>query len=157
MRSPLGDSTLITSAPWSASIMVATGPATIVVRSSMRTPFIAPGMSLLLGFDRCHWWPASTRKVSLEGLPVSWPHSYTGTILMQGVRQRNTIRDRPIEASHKKDIGDAELIAHQVSPRLCDPGGHRLRILHEVVPRSFDSPRCSTVDMLEPGVAPHDV
>ena len=44
-RSPVpGGSTLITSAPWSPSSMVATGPEIIVVRSRMRIPSSAPAM-----------------------------------------------------------------------------------------------------------------
>ena len=42
--SPAGASTLITSAPWSARIMVVSGPETIVVRSTTRYPSSGPGM-----------------------------------------------------------------------------------------------------------------
>ena len=40
-----GFSTLTTSAPWSASIMVADGPETMPVRSMTRTPCSGPGMA----------------------------------------------------------------------------------------------------------------
>src|SRR5664279_5580704 len=40
--SPSSGSTLMTSAPWSASSMVQNGPASICVRSTMRTPSRAP-------------------------------------------------------------------------------------------------------------------
>jgi hypothetical protein len=43
-RSPPGGSTLITSAPWSASIMVPSGPEIIEVVSRMRMPSSGPGM-----------------------------------------------------------------------------------------------------------------
>ena len=49
MMSPAGASILITSAPWSASIMVATGPETMVVRSSTRMPSSGPGMAQTSG------------------------------------------------------------------------------------------------------------
>src|ERR1019366_5122407 len=44
---PSGFSTLITSAPWSARIMVARGPETLEVRSTTRYPCKGPG---ILGF-----------------------------------------------------------------------------------------------------------
>src|SRR5262249_54537390 len=47
IRSPAGDSTLITSALWSARIIAATGPATIVVRSRTRTAARGPDIVLL--------------------------------------------------------------------------------------------------------------
>src|SRR5262245_23141546 len=40
--SPAGGSTLMTSAPYSASIRMPSGPAITAVRSTMRTPFNAP-------------------------------------------------------------------------------------------------------------------
>ena len=46
MMSPSpGDSTLMTSAPWSARIIVASGPEIITDRSSTRTPCSGPGMA----------------------------------------------------------------------------------------------------------------
>ncbi|MNC87417.1 hypothetical protein D3C83_31440 [compost metagenome] len=42
IRSPDFDSTLITSAPWSARIWVASGPTTTEVRSTTRTPSRGP-------------------------------------------------------------------------------------------------------------------
>src|SRR5215469_2013608 len=41
---PSGASTLITSAPWSPRIIVASGPATFEVRSTTRYPWSGPGM-----------------------------------------------------------------------------------------------------------------
>ena len=43
--SPAGGSTLMTSAPWSASIMVATGPEIMAVRSTIRIPASGPGIA----------------------------------------------------------------------------------------------------------------
>src|SRR5580692_1483343 len=50
--SPSSGSTLMTSAPWSASSMVQNGPASICVRSTMRTPSRAPRTSLMAGGAR---------------------------------------------------------------------------------------------------------
>src|SRR5205807_4202566 len=48
VESPMpGASTLITSAPWSARIIVASGPETFEVRSTMRYPWSGPGMAHL--------------------------------------------------------------------------------------------------------------
>src|SRR5262245_52470870 len=44
VKSPCKLSTLMTSAPWSASSMVADGPETTLVRSMMRMPCNGPGM-----------------------------------------------------------------------------------------------------------------
>ena len=44
---PLGFSTLMTSAPWSASSIVASGPEIIEVRSSTRTPWSGPDIDRL--------------------------------------------------------------------------------------------------------------
>src|SRR5882757_10148142 len=46
--SPSSGSTLMTSAPWSASSMVQNGPANICVRSTMRTPSRAPRTSVMV-------------------------------------------------------------------------------------------------------------
>src|SRR5215471_18645873 len=48
---PSGASTLITSAPWSPRIIVASGPATFDVRSTTRYPCNGPGM--LYPFAKC--------------------------------------------------------------------------------------------------------
>src|SRR5215469_10665836 len=48
---PSGASTLITSAPWSPRIIVASGPATFDVRSTTRYPCNGPGM--LYSFAKC--------------------------------------------------------------------------------------------------------
>src|SRR5262245_6314826 len=45
--SPSSGSTLMISAPWSASSMVQKGPASICVRSTMRTPSRAPALMVL--------------------------------------------------------------------------------------------------------------
>src|SRR6516165_2340639 len=47
MMSPSGDSTLITSAPRSPRICVASGPSTTVVRSSTLIPASGPGLAVL--------------------------------------------------------------------------------------------------------------
>src|SRR5271167_3867564 len=47
MMSPSGDSTLITSAPRSPRICVASGPRTTVVRSSTLIPASGPGLAVL--------------------------------------------------------------------------------------------------------------
>ena len=44
ISSPAGDSTLMTSAPWSASMAAATGPDTMVVKSTTRTPSSGPAI-----------------------------------------------------------------------------------------------------------------
>src|SRR5882757_3949221 len=61
--SPSSGSTLMTSAPWSASSMVQNGPASIWVRSTMRTPSRAPRTSLM--------WTA--------GVPPAHDHDAGGT------------------------------------------------------------------------------
>src|SRR5687768_14412732 len=49
--SPVGPSTLMTSAPYSASVRVPSGPAITAVRSMTRTPVNAPFMGQLLLYD----------------------------------------------------------------------------------------------------------
>ena len=68
MRSPRGDSILMTSAPWSASSMVATGPATMVVRSRTRTSWRGPAIFLAILSDS-----ALTPHSALEGGRRSLP------------------------------------------------------------------------------------
>src|SRR3990170_2699325 len=58
--SPSSGSTLMISAPWSASSMVQNGPANICVRSTMRTPSRAP-RTLIAGSAPPQWGPCSAR------------------------------------------------------------------------------------------------
>src|SRR3984893_8623069 len=77
---PSGASILITSAPWSARIIVASGPATFEVRSTMRYPVSGPGMLYLSSqksmkarhdllaeqLQRCHYLPVRDQAAAID-------------------------------------------------------------------------------------------
>src|SRR5579883_3678106 len=72
--SPSSGSTLITSAPWSASSMVQNGPASICVRSTIRTPSSAPRTVMRrppsVGF--AHISPRRRREARSHAFPRLW-------------------------------------------------------------------------------------
>src|SRR5271155_3934608 len=99
----------MTSAPWSASIMVATGPATIVDKSNTRTPSKGPAMLT----PRLFRQPLCSGKISLHRGTIRGTHRESLLIARPGLRQHDACRGRPIETGHEQNVGGAESITEQ--------------------------------------------
>src|SRR5208282_5670212 len=88
---PSGASTLITSAPWSARIIVPSGPATFEVRSTIRYPCKGPGIPYPLSFGLM-----KTRHHLLAEQVQGGHHAIVG--------------DEPAAVYFRQDAVDAELL-----------------------------------------------